>query len=285
MSKISTYLELTKPGLVRGNLLTTAAGFFLAATAPLHTGLLLYTLIGISLVVGAGCVINNYRDRDIDARMERTRARALVSGKILPTHALIFGGVLLLVGLGTLWVYANWIATVFALLGFIIYVFWYTPAKRTTLYATHIGSLAGAMPPVVGYTAASGILDWGVLAIFLILVLWQMPHFFSIAIYRSRDYAAAQIPVLPIVRGLRTAKKQISLYIVAFAVAATLPYLLGLVGDFYLYAVLGVTIVWFLLALKGFLDTNSERWARKMFVFSLLVLMVLCVAIFASYFA
>ena len=173
----------------------------------------------------------------------------------------------------------NILTALVALAGFLVYVFAYTFLKRTTHWATEIGSIAGAVPIVVGYTAVTDRLDSVALILFLILALWQMPHFFSIAIRRAPEYAAAGIPILPLKKGIISAKIQILLYLIAFVLAAEALTAFGYAG--YSYAiVMGVaTLIWFTLAVSGLSAQDDEVWARKLFFFSLVVLLVFSVTL------
>jgi protoheme IX farnesyltransferase len=279
---IKDYYELTKPGIIYGNAITAIAGFLLAwskllAKSTFDIKLFVAMLIGLSLVIAAGCVFNNIYDSKIDAVMERTKNRAIASGKISKRSAFIFGVILIFLGLFILHFHTNRSALLAALLGFVVYVFIYTPLKHKTVYATLIGAIAGATPPVVGYTAVTNNFDITAIILFIILVLWQMPHFYSIAIYRMKDYAAASIPVLPIKSGIKTTKIHILIYIIAFIVAAFSLRYYNITGDFYagFTTVLGLT--WLYYAIKGFKTPDDVLWAKKMFKFSLIVLTSLSV--------
>ena len=207
---IKDYYTLTKPGIIYGNAITVIAGFFLASSSVLEWRLLPLILIGISLIIASGCVFNNYIDRDIDSLMERTKKRALVVGSIPSLYALVYGAVLGLLGTGVLLFFTNYTTVLVALAGLFVYVVVYSLwLKRTSVHSALIGGISGAIPPVVGYVAVSGTLDIGALLLFSILVLWQMPHSFAIAIYRLGDYQAAHIPVLPVMRGVSITKLQI----------------------------------------------------------------------------
>lgn len=275
---IKTYYRLTKPGIIYGNAITAAAGFFLASGGYPDYLLLLFTLLGLSLVIAGGCVFNNYIDRDMDARMERTRDRAFVAGSVTASFALLYGITLAFAGFGLLILYVNLLAAEFAALGLLVYVFVYSVwAKRRTFYATHVGGIAGAMPPVVGYVAVTGSVDTAVLILFFILALWQIPHFFSIVIYRARDYANARVPALPLLRSARETNIQILLFIALFMFAALALWALGYTGLWYFYIVLGCSLTWFLIALLGFVSIDKVKWARRMFALSLIVLLAVSI--------
>lgn len=277
--KIKAYYHLTKPGIIRGNLITAAAGFLLASKGHLNLGLLWAVLGGIALIIASACVFNNYIDRDIDTLMDRTKQRALVTGLITPQNALIYAVILGLMGLGILLIYTNLLTVLVGLIGFVDYVFVYGKWKRRGTQGTIIGSISGATPPVAGYLAVTNHLDYAALWLFLILVFWQMPHFYAIAMYRAKDYAAAGIPVLPVKKGTTITKQHILAYIIAFTMAALALYFIGYTGKVYLIisAVLGIS--WFGLGLKGLKTDDENRWARKMFFFSLIVITVLCATI------
>lgn len=275
---MKTYYMLTKPGIIMGNIVTTAAGFILASKGHFDILLFLITLAGLGFIIASAGVFNNYIDRHMDAKMERTKNRAIPSGLISSQNALIFGGVLCAIGIAILSL-SNLLTVAVALAGFFVYLVLYAFMKYRSFYGTLVGSIAGAVPPVVGYCAVSDQLDVAALVLFAIVVLWQMPHFFAIAIYRMDDYAAASIPVLPIEKGIYITKIHMLMYIIVFMMTALLLTALGYTGNFYAFTVLGLSVGWLGLCLNGFAVKNDKRWARGMFVFSLVVIMGLCVAI------
>ncbi|MDR3642282.1 MAG: heme o synthase [Candidatus Doudnabacteria bacterium] len=276
---LRNYYALTKPGIIYGNAITAAAGFFLAAKGEIDWKLMLMMLVGLSLVIASGCVFNNYMDRDIDGRMERTKNRALPSGAVSPKAAIIFAGLLLFLGVIALYFHTTNKALIAALVGFFVYVFLYTPLKRRTVYATLIGSIAGATPPVVGYAAVTNRFDSGALILFLILVFWQMPHFYAIAIRRIKDYNDASIPVLPITKGIYATKIQMALYIIGFIVASAMLTLFGYAGYLYFAVSTLLGLAWLWRSVRGFKTADNTLWAKKVFLFSLIVLTSLCVII------
>ena len=234
--------------------------------------LLLLTLLGVSCVIASGCVFNNYIDRDIDGLMERTRNRVLVKGLISPRASLIYASVLGLVGVALL-LNVNLLATLLGVAGFAVYVGLYTLwLKRRSVYGTLVGSLSGATPPVIGYCAVRGEFDAGALLLLIIFSLWQMPHSYAIAIFRLRDYQAAGIPVLPVLRGIRVTKDHMLAYIVAFAVATLLLTGMGYAGYGYLGVALLVSGIWLLLACQGYRVSDDVRWARQLFIFSIVAI-------------
>ncbi|MFC4538530.1 heme o synthase [Chromohalobacter sarecensis] len=275
---LKPYVSITKPGIIFGNLISVAGGFFLASQGSVDGVLFLATVIGIALVIASGCVFNNYIDRDIDRLMERTQGRVTVQGLISPGITLAYGSVLgiagfLILGLGT-----NALATLFALLGFVVYVGLYSLyLKRHSVYGTLVGSLSGAAPPVVGYCAVSGQFDLGALTLLLIFCLWQMPHSYAIAIFRYQDYHAASIPVLPVTRGVRTAKHHIFWYILAFLGATLMLTLGGYAGYGYFAVAAAMGLYWLVMALRGYRTGDDRVWAKKVFIFSIFTITALSI--------
>lgn len=272
---MKTYLLLTKPGIIMGNAITMASAFALASSGYFDLVLFVKTLFGLGCVIASACVFNHYLDRDSDARMERTKDRPLVTGAVSGRGALLF---MVLLGAAGFSVMAtiNAYAFVAAAVGFFVYVAVYTLCKHHTVYGTLVGSIAGAMPPVVGYCAVKNGIDLGGFLLFAILVLWQMPHFYAIALYRYDDYSAARIPVLPVVRGVERAKVHILVYIGAFIAASLLLTLFDYTGMLYLATVLLFGAGWLVLSFSGFFTTDHRLWGRNMFAFSLVVVTFIC---------
>jgi protoheme IX farnesyltransferase len=241
--------------------------------------LMVLMLVGIALVMASGCVFNNYIDRDIDGKMARTKDRALITGRISGRTALAYGTVLGALGFGMLIAFTNVLTVAAAFVGFFFYVVTYSMwGKRRSTWGTFVGAIAGATPPVVGYTAASGRFDLAALILFIILVIWQMPHFYAIAIRRFGDYLAAGIPVLPVKRGIPATKIQMLVWIIAFVVFAPLLTVFGYTGATYFVVALAFGLTWLALAIKGFWTTGPGEdvsWARTMFFFSLATMVIL----------
>ncbi|AHG21435.1 protoheme IX farnesyltransferase [Chania multitudinisentens RB-25] len=275
---IKQYLQVTKPGIIFGNLISVVGGFLLASKGSIDYPLFLATLLGVSLVVASGCVFNNYIDRDIDKKMERTKNRVLVKGLIAPSVTLVYATVLGVVGFALLYIAANPLAMWLAVMGFVVYVGVYSLyMKRHSVYGTLIGSLSGAAPPVIGYCAVTNEFDTGALILLAIFSLWQMPHSYAIAIFRFKDYQAANIPVLPVVKGISVAKNHITVYILAFMIATLMLTLSGYAGYKYLIVAAAVSVWWLGMALRGYKTENDSVWARKLFVFSIVAITSLSV--------
>ena len=277
------YYSLTKPGIIYGNAITVVAGFLLAiGKHQINWTLLLVTLVGISLVIAAGCVLNNYIDRDIDAKMERTKNRALVRGVISPRSALIFGKILAVLGFIVLYSYTNILTVSVSVVGLFVYVVVYSLwLKRTSTHGTIAGSISEAIPPVVGYLAVSNSIDLSAVILFFILALWQMPHSFAIAIYRLEDYISAGIQVLPVRKGIRITKIQTVIYVALFVLATFALAVFGSVGYVYFFTMTIVGLAWLAFATKGLWTkpADDKIWARNMFIYSIIILALFCVII------
>ena len=278
MMSLKHFIQITKPGIIFGNVLSVAGGFFLASKGNIDFSVLLAAIIGTSLVVASGCVFNNCIDRDIDQKMERTRNRVLVQGLVSMKLALLYATLLGVFGVGLLYTKANPLAALFAVIGFVIYVGLYSLyLKRKSVHGTLVGSLSGAMPPVIGYVAVSNSFDFAALTLLVMFSLWQMPHSYAIAIFRFKDYHAAKIPVLPVKRGIPVTKRHILLYILAFLVATLMLTFGGYAGLNYLAVAAGMGMYWLYMAWKGYKAADDTVWARKLFVFSIFTITALSV--------
>lgn len=276
---IKPYLQVTKPGIIVGNLISVVGGFLLASKGSINGFLLILTLLGVSLVVASGCAFNNLIDRDIDPKMERTKNRVLVQGLASARVTFALATILGIAGFIVLYFGANPLAMWLSVMGFVVYVGIYSLyMKRHSVYGTLIGSLSGAAPPVIGYCAVSNNFDAGALILLAIFSLWQMPHSYAIAIYRFKDYQAANIPVLPVVKGIAVAKHHITFYIIAFMFATLMLSIGGYAGYKYLVVAAAVSVWWLCMALSGYKAQNNDRiWARKLFVFSIIAITTLSI--------
>lgn len=284
------YYELFKPGMVYGNAVTAIAGFLLAWSVffgkhQFNIGLFFAMLFGLSFVIASGCALNNYFDRGIDARMQRTKNRSSAKGEILGAKIIYAGVLTAIIGFGLLGLFTNVYAFFAALLGWVVYVFIYTPLKHKSKHAALAGSISGAMPPVVGYCALANRIDLGAWILFFILMFWQMPHFYAIAIHRIEDYAAAGIPVLSIKEGIYRTKLQIIMYLLALIIFFILLKTFGYTGNIYLAIMMFCTLAWLAYAFYGLKIKDVQKnkiWARRMFVVSLLVLAIFSILISGS---
>lgn len=278
-TSIRHYVQVTKPGIIMGNLISVAGGFFLAARGDIDWPVFLATVIGLSLVVASGCSVNNGIDSDIDARMQRTRHRVTVTGELSARAAMVFGAALGLVGFALLAVFTNGTSVMFAAIGWLVYVGLYSLwLKRESVHGTLVGALSGAMPPVVGYCAVTGQCDAGALILLAMFCLWQMPHSYAIGIFRYRDYEAAGIPVLPVAQGIARARRHIVLYIAVFSLVTVLLPLGGYTGVAFTAVACTTSLWWLAMALRGFRpDIDVTGWARQVFGFSIITITALSV--------
>ncbi len=275
MSGIKEYYQSFKPERTLANVMTTAAGFLLASELHPAAGLLIATLVGTSLMVASACAVNNVIDRDLDARMPRTKHRALSTGTISPRIVAWLAGMFGLSGFGLLLYEVNMLTAFIGVVGYLDYVVLYGWAKRHTKHSTLVGTVSGAAPLVAGYTAVTGSFDWVVLLLALVMIFWQMAHFFAIAVYRRQDYLAGALPVYTVADSVERTKCLIVGY-VSLVIVAVLG--LGLVGAL---PIVGLTILiplcfrWLWMAFDATVSSN-EVWGRNMFGFSLVVLLLLC---------
>lgn len=279
MKKIKKYYWLTKPGIVFGNVLAAIAGFFLASghAGMLDAGTLFALVVGIALVIASACVFNNYLDRGIDGKMERTRQRATVSGDISVWAVFVFLGILGIVGFTLLVIFTNAPTVALVAVAYFAYVVLYGVAKRRTIHGTLVGTIPGGIPPVAGYVAVTDSFDLAALLIFSVMLCWQMAHFYAIGMRRRDEYAAAGLPVMPVVKGMHTTKVQILSYVAGFIVMNILLTVMGYTG--YIYAVIMTVLggMWFIKGVRGFQSHDDQEWAKRMFLFSLTVLLLFCV--------
>jgi protoheme IX farnesyltransferase len=273
MTVARDYLSLLKLRIVL-LLDATAVGVMIPASHG-HPRLVpvLAVLAGGTLAAGGAHAINCWFDRDIDAEMSRTRRRPLPGGRIPAWHALAIGVALNVVAFAVLWAGANPLAAALALLGTLIYVFVYTIwLKRSTPQNIVIGGAAGAVPPLVGWAAATGRLDLTAFALFGVVFFWTPPHFWALAQMIKADYARASIPMLPVVAGERTAKRQSVGYAVLTAVVSVIPFFTGSAGEVYMAGAvtLGVGLVGLTV-----LDLSGRRWTRRLFAYSIVYVALL----------
>jgi protoheme IX farnesyltransferase len=272
------YLSLTKPRIISLLLITTVPAMMIAQGGMPSLWLLALTLSGGTLSAAGANTINCFLDRDIDGVMARTRERPLPSGSIRPERALIFGAALGVAGFVVLMVGGNLASALLAFGALAFYVFVYTIwLKRVTAQNIVIGGAAGAMPPLVGWSAVTGSLDWPALVLFGIIFVWTPPHFWALALRYRGDYARARVPMLPVVRGERETRRQIVLYSVALVAVSLLLVPFGGAGWLYIASalVLGAGFVW--LALRLWFDATPRR-SMSLFLYSLAYLALLFVA-------
>jgi protoheme IX farnesyltransferase len=276
--QFKTYYSLTKPGVLYGNVITAVAGFLLAAGyfKSFDLWLFLATIVGTTLMIASACVLNNFIDQDIDRIMERTKTRAIASGKIPGRNAVIFSIILCIFGITILALWVNWLVVVIGIVGFVVYVWLYGAlSKRLSIHGALVGSISGAMPILAGYCAVSGQIDTAAVLVFLMVFFWQLPEFYSIAIYRLQEYRAADIPVMSVVKGVKSTNFQIYIYTILFVIATLLLTPLGYTGYIYFAVMSALGLNWIWLAAKGLHAKDSNKWARQNFHFSLIIILAL----------
>lgn len=274
---IRNYYTLTKPGVTYGNALSAVAGFLFATGSNLQPLPFVAFTLGITFVIASACATNNILDRDIDRLMARTKARVSVTGQVSPTGGILFAAALGLIGMGLITAFTTTLAAWVALFGFITYVVLYGMlAKRLSWHGTLVGSVSGAAPILSGYTAVTGHIDVAAVILFTVLFLWQMPEFYSIAIYRRTEYQAAGIPVITVVKGSGVAVRHIWWYTLAFLLATVALAYTAQAGITYLTVMSLLGIYWLRLASEGVLLSGDAAWARRMFRFSLYILLIFC---------
>jgi protoheme IX farnesyltransferase len=226
------FLELTKPRITILILICTAVGYYFGCRTSFHLAMLVHVLLGTALMASGTSALNQWWEADSDARMRRTRDRPIPAGRVKRSHGFVFGVVLSAAGFAELWLGTNALAAVLGLFTLLTYLLVYTPLKQRSPACTTIGALPGAMPPLIGYAAASGALDARAFALFLILFIWQFPHFYAIAWMYREDYARGGIRMLPVIEpdGESTAKRVVACSILLVPISL-LPRLLGMTGS------------------------------------------------------
>jgi len=270
--KLQAYFELTKPRIAFMLVLTAAAGFYLGSDAGFNWTLFLNTMFGITLLAFGVATLNQFIERNIDGLMERTENRPLPSGRLSATEALVFGSLLCVFSEIYIALSVNLLTAILGLVVIIGYVFLYTPLKTRTSASTAIGALPGALPPLMGFTAAAGEITLGAWALFAMLFLWQFPHFLAIAWMYREQYAKAGILMLPVVEpeGKITAF-QIVLFTVLLIPVSFAPFFLGIAGWIYLVGAI-LLGAWFLYAAIAAARAKSVPQARKLLLVSVLYL-------------
>lgn len=268
------YYELTKPGIIYGNLLTLVAGFLLGSKGNVSVVLFISLVVGTFLVIASACVFNNIIDRKIDVRMKRTSGRALAKGEIGLENAISFALLLGLLGFLTLFLFTNIFVVVAGLIAVFTYIFAYSYFKRKSWIGTAIGTVPGAMPLVAGYLAVTGRVDSIAVLLFLIMVFWQIPHFYSLGIFRLNDYKMAKLPILPVMKGIVETKLHIFIFTFLYVVTIFVFSLSGATGLLFLIFMNILAFYWFFLAMDGFSAKDDNVWAKGMFRYSLILLLV-----------
>lgn len=283
LASINSYIELTKPRVVSLILLTAVVGMLLAAPwIPWQP--LFYGTLGIGLTASSAAVINQLIDRHIDAKMGRTQNRPLPSGKNTPTQAIIFATILGLLGMSVLFIFVNALTAWLTFATLIGYALIYTVfLKRATPQNIVIGGLAGATPPLLGWTAVTGHVDYASLLLVLIIFTWTPPHFWALAVARYDEYKKAEIPMLPVTHGIPFTLLCTLLYTFLMIACSLLPYAIGMSGIFYLITSIllnAVFLYWVVLLYR----THDRVIAMKTFYYSIFYLMLLFIVLLIDHY-
>jgi heme o synthase len=271
----SDYVELTKPRITAMVIATTLVGFYLGSEGPLRLFLLFHTLLGTALVASGASTLNMVLEFEADSRMRRTESRPIPSGRLTTTQSLSFGAVVSIVGVLYLLFFVNPLTSLLAALTEGLYLFAYTPLKRVTSLCTIVGAVPGAIPPMMGWTAAQNNLSFPAWWLFAILFLWQLPHFLAIAWLYREDYARGGFPMLPVLdpEGVKTSS-QIILETVALTVVSLVPSFLGFLGKGYFWGALVLGSIFLTMGIRLAL-TKSSTSARQLLLTSVVYLPLL----------
>lgn len=269
---------LVKPNITLLVLITTAGGLWLAPGSVAWLGLIA-TLVGTVLIVGAANTLNCYLERESDRFMARTCNRPLPAGRMQPRTALGFGILLAVLSVPLLTFGVNRVTGLLGALALVSYVWVYTPMKQLSPQAVVVGAIPGAMPPLMGWTAVTGRIEWPGLVLFGIMFIWQIPHFIAISVYREREYTEAGIFTVPATYGLRAARWHALLWSVALLPCSLMLVPLGVAGWLYFGLATALGLGFLAYALRGFRAQDPNRWARSFFLYTLAYITFLFAAI------
>jgi len=269
------YIALTKPRITWLILMSTGVGYFFGAKAGWHFLTLLHTVIGTGLIASGTAALNQWYEREADSKMKRTQGRPLPAGRLAPRRALIFAVLISAAGFVELFAGVNALSAWLGLFTLASYLFIYTPLKQRSPHSTTIGAIPGAMPPLIGYAAASGTLTWEAWILFAILFLWQFPHFYAIAWMYREDYERAGIRMLPVVEpdGESTARR-ILLYSLVLIPISLAPKFLSMTGNWYLFGALAIGLMFLYASVRVSFDRTRQQ-ARRVLLASVIYLPVL----------
>ncbi len=268
-SRLSAYYELTKPGIAGFVVLTAGVSFYVATGGRVVVAPLLHMLVGVLLATAGALALNQYVERQVDGLMERTKTRPLPSGRLRPREALAFGLLLVLIGVGHLWVAVGWLPAVLTLASAVAYNGVYTPMKPRSYMATLAGAIPGAMPALIGWSAATGQVTLGAIVLFGIAFLWQLPHVLALAWILRVDYDRAGFLLTPPADAKgKVIGRQMILYSTALVPMSLLPTPLGLTGGIYLAGALALGIGLLALSVRAYREMTARK-ARGVFLASL----------------
>ncbi len=279
MSRLNYFYNLSKPGIVYSNVFSAVAGYLYVGQKSPDFGSLMAMVVGLSFVIAAACAANNILERNTDAMMERTSKRELPRQLLSVREATAFTVICLAAGLALLYFFTSFAVTSLAAVLYVSYVFIYTPLKRYTIHSTLVGTLPGSLSIVIGYTLASGIV-WTIdaLLLFLTMATWQMAHFYSIALFRHKDYKAAGLPVFSEKYGAQTTRTAIIIFATLFLLSGVMLSVWGSATAVFGLFFIALAIYWLFYCIKKY----NKLWPKKQFIASLKVLVGFCILLIAD---
>ncbi len=281
---LRSYYELCKPNVVYMMLICAFVGMLLAEESVRSFGYLFVSLTGIACCAASAAAVNQVIDRNTDASMTRTDQRPLPQGELSPTHASVFALIIGILGALILYLYVNTLTMILTLASLVGYAFIYTVyLKRATPQNIVIGGLAGAAPPLLGWSSISNTIDPYALLLVLIIFVWTPPHFWALAIYRKDEYAKESIPMLPVTHGVIFTKLQIVLYTIILFIVSMLPYVVLMSGEIYLYSALILSTIFLYYSINLYFSNDDED-AMKTFQFSIYYIFLIFLALLIDHF-
>ena len=281
---LRSYYELCKPNVVYMMLICAFVGMLLAEESVSSFGYLFVSLTGIACCAASAAAVNQVIDRNTDASMTRTDQRPLPQGELSPTHASLFALIIGILGALILYLYVNTLTMILTLASLVGYAFIYTVyLKRATPQNIVIGGLAGAAPPLLGWSSISNSIDPHALLLVLIIFVWTPPHFWALAIYRKDEYAKESIPMLPVTHGVTFTKLQIVLYTIILFIVSMLPYVVLMSGEIYLFSALILSTIFLYYSINLYFS-NDEEDAMKTFQFSIYYIFLIFLALLIDHF-
>ena len=278
------YLELTKPGVQALLFVSCASGMLIGSNFNPPVTVFFFGLIGISFLAASSAVVNHFFDKQIDAKMNRTSKRPLVLGHISDRQAIIFSVLLYASGSIMLLNFTNFLTWLLTTLTFIFYGFIYTKyLKYMTSQNIVIGGLAGAMPPLLGWSAITNTIEPNALLLVLIIMVWTPPHFWALAVYRVEDYSEAEVPMLPVQKGVAFTKQHILLYTFLLIASTMLPYAVQMFGEIYLISALVLGLIFLIYSFRLYRD-ETNAIAMPTFAYSIIYLAALFAAMLIDHF-
>ena len=281
---LRSYYELCKPNVVYMMLICAFVGMLLAEESVSSFGYLFVSLTGIACCAASAAAVNQVIDRNTDASMTRTDQRPLPQGELSPTHASLFALIIGILGALILYLYVNTLTMILTLASLVGYAFIYTVyLKRATPQNIVIGGLAGAAPPLLGWSSISNTIDPYALLLVLIIFVWTPPHFWALAIYRKDEYAKESIPMLPVTHGVTFTKLQIVLYTIILFIVSMLPYVVLMSGEIYLFSALILSTIFLYYSINLYFSNDDED-AMKTFQFSIYYIFLIFLALLIDHF-